>query len=216
MAGLPARRAALATLLALATVVLGCPHAQAADRYNRFFNWSGYRWAVRTTTQPAAPGNNRWGDARQNVRVRSDTTLCVDVFRGRSVEVVGPPTGYGTYRWVVETDLSTVDPYRVVAFFVHGDGGEQDIELSRWGDPLLPAGTWVTWRKRTRLGWGLFGASAAAPYTIEIDWKVGATRFAVHDATGAALLDTIVPSAGGGRHTAPPSPTGCIRATPTR
>ena len=150
---------------------------------------------VRSNQKPANPGHNRWGDSRSNVRVRSDKTLRLDIFAGRSVEVVGPPTGYGRYRWVVKTNLSTIDPFRVAAFFVHGTGGEQDVEFSRWGHRRADAaGTWVTWRKRTRLGFGPFGVSPAVPYTIDIDWRPGTTRFAVRDATGATLVDTTHPS----------------------
>ena len=198
-------RSALVALLGVAAIVLaGAAPALAADRYDRFFNWSGYRWGVRTTKKPASPGHNRWGDSRQNVRVRGDKTLRVNISKGRAVEIVGPPTGYGTYRWVVESDLSTVDPFRVAAFFIHGDRAEQDIEFSRWGDPLLTTvGSWVSWRKRVRLGFGLFAVAPAPPYTVIIDWKVGATHFVVRDATGAALVDTTFASVGGGRHTAP-------------
>lgn len=205
MAANTAGRAALAIALAVIVVVSGAaPAAQAADRYNRFFNWSGYRWAVRSTKHPATPGPNLWGDSRGNVRVRGDRALRLNIFKGRAVEIVGPPTGYGSYRWVVESDLNSVDPFRVVAFFVHGDRGEQDLEFSRWGDPLLTTvGSWVTWRKRTRLGFGLFAVRSAVRYTVIIDWRVGATRFTVRDATGAALVDTTVASVGGGRHTAP-------------
>jgi hypothetical protein len=192
-----------ALVLAL-SVLAAAPAAQAADRYDRAFNWSGYRWMVRSTTKRANPGHNRWGDSRRNVRVRSDKTLAVNISKGRSVEVVGPPTGYGRYRWVVKTNLSTIDPFRVAAFFVHGTGGEQDVEFARWGDgSLATAGSWVTWRKRTRLGFGFFVVSPAVPYTIEIDWRVGATAFAIHDASGATLLNTKFPSSAPGRHTAP-------------
>lgn len=139
-----------------------------------------------------------------NVHVQRDRTLRVNISRGRSVEVVGPSTGYGTYRWVVGTDLSTIDPFRVVAFFVYGRGGEQDVEFARWGDPSgTEVGSWVTWRKHARLGFGFFAVSPAAPYTIEIDWRVGATRFSMRDATGATLLDTTVPSSRPSRRTAP-------------
>ena len=192
-----------AALVAVVAFAACGPPAQATDRYRRFFNWSGYRWAVRSTEQRAAPGNNRWGDSKRNVRVRADRSLLVAIAGGRSVEVVGPPTGYGRYRWVVRTDLSTVDPFRVIGFFVHGTRGEQDIEFSRWGVPLLATpGSWVSWRRSTRLGFGEFAVSAAAPYTIEIDWRVGATRFRMRDATGATLLDTTRATSGGGRQRA--------------
>jgi hypothetical protein len=198
-------RLACAASLALAGVaVLIAPAAQAADRYERSFRWSGYRWSVRSTTGRADPGHNRWDDTRNNVRVRRDGTLRVNITKGRAVDVVGPRTGYGRYRWTVETDLSTVDPFRVAAFFVHGTRGEQDVEFSRWGDPALStAGSWVTWRRGKRLGFGFFAVTPSTPYTIVIDRKVGRTRFVVRAGTGATLLDTTFPSSAGGRHIAP-------------
>jgi hypothetical protein len=45
--------------------------------------------------------------------------------------------------------------------------------------------------------------SPIAPYTIDIDWRKGATRFAVHDASGAAMVDTTFRSSRPGRHTSP-------------
>lgn len=195
---------ARAALLACGVLLLTAPTAGAADRYKRSFTWSGYRWMVRFNDHRADPGHNRWGDSRWNVGVRRDGTLRVNIVKGRAVEIVGPPTGYGRYRWVVKSDLSTVDPFRVAAFFVHGTGGEQDVEFSRWGDPLFAtAGSWVTWHKRTRLGFGFFSATPVAPYTIVIDWKIAATRFLVRDAAGTTLLDTTFPSSSGGRHIAP-------------
>ncbi len=191
--------------LALAAVALAAPApAGAADRYRRAFKWSGYRWMVRSTEHRANPGNNRWGDSLWNARVRKDRTLRVNIAKGRSVEVVGPPTGYGRYRWVVDTALDTVDPFRVVAFFVHGTGGEQDIEFSRWGvSSSTTVGTWVTWRRSTRLGFDYFAVTPRAPYTIVIDWRVGVTRFLVRDATGKTLLDRTVVSSAPGHHVAP-------------
>jgi hypothetical protein len=193
-----------ALAFALAALVVAAPAAQAADRFDRALHWSGYRWLVRSTKSPASPGHNRWGNTRWNASVLGNRALRLNISKGRSVELVGPPTGYGTYRWVVETDLSTVDPFRVAAFFVDGMGGEQDVEFSRWGHPeLTTAGSWVTWRKRTRLGFGYFPVSAAAPYTIEVDWHVGATRFTVRDASGATLLNRVDRSSRPGRHTSP-------------
>jgi hypothetical protein len=200
----PARRVGALMLAVVVALLALAPAARAADRFDRAFHWSGYRWVVRSTQKPGSPGHNRWGDSRSNVRVRSDKTLRLDIFAGRSVEVIGPPTGYGRYRWVVKTNLSTIDPFRVAAFFVDGMDGEQDVEFSRWGHPELTAtGTWVTWRERTRLGFGPFGVSSAVPYTLDIDWRPATTRFTVRDATGARLLDTTHRSSRPGRHTAP-------------
>lgn len=187
----------------MAGVALLASTAQAADRYERSLRWSGYRWLVRSTTGRSNPGLNRWDDTRNNVRVRSDGKLRINISKGRAVDVVGPPAGYGRYRWIVDTDLSTVDPFRVVAFFVHGTAGEQDLEFSRWGNPLLTTpGTWVAWRRNTRLGFDFFPVTPSTPYTLIIDRKVGMTRYAVRDGTGATLVDTTFPTTGDGRHVA--------------
>jgi hypothetical protein len=198
-------RVTLATvLLALAVVALAPAGANGADRYRRAFNWSGYRWMVRSTTDRADPGNNRWGDSRANVRVRPDRKLVLDIARDRSTEIVGPATGYGTYRWTVARDLNPAGTTSVAAFFVLGTRGEVDLEFSRWGFPDLAApGTWVLWRRSTRLGFASFPVTPAPPYALQIDSMVGATRFTVHDGTGAALLDTTVASPALGRHVAP-------------
>jgi hypothetical protein len=197
-------RRALALVFGLVGLAITAPSAHAVKQDERAFNWSGYRWTVRSTQQRENPGHNRWGDTRTNARVRSDKTLALNISGGKSVEIHGPSTGYGTYRWVVRTDMSTIDPFRVAAFFIYGNGGEQDVEFARWGDPLVDTGgSWVTWRRRTRLGFGFFKVSPAAPYTIEIDWRVGATRFAMHDASGATLLDRTFPSSAPGRQAAP-------------
>jgi hypothetical protein len=191
-------------VLTLSALLIGTPAAQAAHSRDRAFNWSGYRWTVRSTTQRENPGRNRWGDTRRNVRVRSDKSLAMNISDGRSVEIVGPSTGYGEYRWVVNTDLSTIDAFRVAAFFVYGMGGEQDVEFARWGDPLATTpGSWVTWRKHTRLDFDFYAVSPAAPYTILIDWRIGATRFSIRDATGATLLDRTVSSSAPGRQARP-------------
>jgi hypothetical protein len=191
-------------VLAFAAALVVAAPAAHADRFDRAVKWSGYHWTVRSTKHAASPGHNRWGDSRWNVRVLNDKTLRVNISKGKSVELVGPRTGYGHYHWVVKTDLSTIDPFRVAAFFVSGRGGEQDVEFSRWGHPTLTtAGSWVTWRRHTRLGFGDFAVSPAAPYTIDIDWHKGATRFTVHDASGATLVDTTHRSSRPGRHTAP-------------
>ena len=121
------------------------------------------------------------GRHAQNVRVRSDKKLRVNIFKGRAVEIVGLPSGYGRYRWVVESDLSTVDPFRVAAFFVHGDRAEQDIEFSRWGDPLLPRRNMGGVAQE--LGWAST-SSLSAPWPRLhhlVDRKVGMTQFAVRD-----------------------------------
>ncbi len=191
-------------LAVIAAVALSGSTAFASDRYDRAFRWSGQHWTVRKTDRRADPGHNLWGDSRNNVRARRDGSLRLNIVRGRSVDVVGPRTGYGRYRWIVDSDVSAVHAFRVIAFFVQGRNGECDLEFSRWGEPLSATpGSWVTWRRGVRTAFAMFAATPAPPYTVVIDWRVGTTRFAVRDAAGAMLLDTTVRSARPGRHAAP-------------
>jgi hypothetical protein len=193
----------IVALIAVALAV-AAPAASAAERSERVLSWSGYRWLVRKTTTPADPGHNRWGDSRWNVSRRRDGSLRLNISKGNAVELIGPPTGYGSYRWVVRTDVRTVSPFRVIAFFVRGTGGEQDIEFSRWGEigqPLL--GSWVTWRRRTRLAFEQFAVPGPPPYTVIIDWRPKGTRYRVRDGLKATPLDVRYPSARAGRRVAP-------------
>jgi hypothetical protein len=194
----------LVAALAILALVAATPAASAAERSERVLDWSGYRWIVRKTTTRADPGHNLWGDSAWNVRKRRDGSLRLNISKGRAVELIGPPTGYGSYRWVVRSDVRKVDPFRVVAFFVRGTGGEQDIEFSRWGEagqPLL--GSWVTWRRRTRLAFEQFAVPGPPPYTVMIDWRPQGTRFRVRDGAGVLLLDLRYATARAGLHVAP-------------
>jgi hypothetical protein len=194
----------IALLAALMLVTAAIPGADAAERGDRKLRWSGYTWTVRATKGRADPGNNRWGDTRRNARVQRDGALRLRIWKGKAVELVGPPTGYGTYRWVVESDVRRVDPFRVIAFFVRGTGGEQDIEFSRWGDPeQTSVGTWVTWRRRTRLAFGFFAVDSPPPYAVRIKWQPRRTRYTVRDANRRLVLDQTYATSRAGRHVSP-------------
>jgi len=195
------RLALLATLMLMAAPL---PSAAAAERGDRQLRWSGYTWVVRATKGRANPGNNRWGDTRWNARVRRDGALRLNISNGKAVELIGPPTGYGTYRWVVQTDVRRVDPFRVIALFARGTTGEQDVEFSRWGDPgETSVGTWVSWRRRTRLAFGFFAVPGPPPYTVQITWRPQRTRYTVRDANRRLVLDQTYASSRAGRHVSP-------------
>ncbi|HEX6025666.1 MAG TPA: hypothetical protein VFZ00_26980 [Solirubrobacter sp.] len=180
------------------------PPAAAAERHDRKLRWSGYTWTVRSTTGRADPGNNRWGDSRWNAQVRRDGSLRLNIFKGKAVELIGPRTGYGRYRWVVETDVRKVDPFRVIAFHVRGTRGEQDIEFSRWGDPAQTSvGTWVSWRRRTRLAFEFFAVPGPPRYTVQITWRPKRTRYIVRDGRGRLVLDQTFASSPAGKHVSP-------------
>ena len=178
--------------------------AMAAERGERKLRWSGYTWTVRKTTGRAAPGNNLWGDTPWNARVRRDGSLRLNISKGRAVELIGPRTGYGTYRWVVSTDVRKVHPFRVIAFHVRGTGGEQDIEFSRWGEAdRTDVGSWVSWRRRTRLAFEFFPVVGPPPYTVQITWRPTRTRYLVRDGQRRIMLDQTFASARAGRHVSP-------------
>ena len=193
----------VAALLLAALVTLP---ANAADaRTPRVLEWSGYRWTVRHSTKPENPGKNLWGDSRAHVRVQRDGRLRLNIVGGRSAEVVGPRTGYGRYTWVVDSDMSTANAFRVVALFVRGTNAEQDIEFCRWGEPESgAAGTWVSWEKdRIRRGFEPFIVTPTPPYKVQIDLRRRSTRFGVRDGAGAVLLDRTFRTPPAGRHIAP-------------
>ena len=201
-------RRSAALFLAAALVGLPAPVAASAAKSKRpvrVIKWSGYKWTVRHSSKVESPGRNKWGDSRFNARLTSDKRLRLNIYKGRSSEITGPRTGYGHYTWVVDSDLSAADPFRVAAFFVRSVGGEQDIEFCRWGEPdMAAAGTWVSWRGQSkRLGWGAFMVTPFPPYTIEIDLQVRRTHFSVRDAIGTVLLNHTFASAKAGKRIAP-------------
>ena len=164
----------------------------------RTISWSGYSWDVRP---PGAgePGPNRWSDSSGNVRVEgSDLLLSIaqDRFgRWTSAEIDNERClGYGTYRWVVATDLSALDANEVLGLFTYGgsdaSNNEIDIEASHWGRRSWPTGSATVWQNGD-LGLSeqrSFNYSHRPPYVNRFTWSPGRVRFLVSDATGTIVL----------------------------
>lgn len=164
----------------------------------RTISWSGYKWVVRPPST-GDPGANAWSDSRTNVHVQgSDLFMSVaqDPFgRWTSSEIDNRRhLGYGTYRWVVATDLSTLDADEVLGLFTYGGSApshnEIDIEASRWGKTSGPTGSTTVWRNANRgLSAGRhFSYSNRPPYVNQFTWSRRRIRFRVTDATGRALF----------------------------
>lgn len=181
-------RAAALLVIVVAAASAAAGPAGAAVRKDRVIWWSGYRWTVRADAQPSPPGDNVWGDSRAHVRKLRDGRLRLNMVGLTSTELIGPRAGYGRYRWVLDSDMSKISPFRVVALDVQGTRGELDVEFSRWGVPMPEQGSWVAWQNGQRLDYGLFGVTPRAPYVIVIDWRRGKTKFSVRDRTGKSLL----------------------------
>ncbi len=194
-AGLRRPLSKLLAVVPLAT--LGAPAHAAA----RTIAWSGRVWDVRAPGF-GTPGPNFWSDSEANVSVvGTDLVLSIasDEFgRWTSAEIAAEAhLGYGTYRWVVETDLSTLDPRDVLGMFTYGGGApsnnELDIEPSRWGRPG-PTGSATVWQDAAahRRSSRAFRYSARPPYINQFTWLPGRVSYRVRDAKGALLLNWTV------------------------
>lgn len=166
--------------------------------------WSGYTWFVRRPGW-GGPGFTHWSDTSANVRVSGhDLVLSVvkdSAGRWTSCEVDNlRHLGYGTYRWVVASDLSHLDPHQVLGLFTFAPRGafadEIDMEASQWGNPLAPSGSVAVWQiSRTHVSAATtFAYSDHPPYVQQFTWSPGLLKFLITDATGAVLLDWTVTS----------------------
>ncbi|HEX6025665.1 MAG TPA: glycoside hydrolase family 16 protein [Solirubrobacter sp.] len=174
------------------------PDAAAA----RTIEWSGYTWDVR----PAGfgpPGPNHWSDAPANVRTEG-TDLVLSIVRdaaGRWTSAeIGNQThlGYGTYRWVVDSDLRALDSHEVLGMFTYGGDApshnEIDFEPSHWGNTAWPGGSATVWqdadagRNRSRT----FDYSGPPPYLHQFTWAPGRIDYLVRNGEGDKLLDWTV------------------------
>lgn len=172
----------------------------------RTIAWSGYTWTVRSETGLSGPGPNYWSDSTSNVTVNADGELVLSVVRdgrGRwtSAEVDNARhLGYGTYRWVVNSDLSALDANDVLGMFTYGgaapSNNEIDIEPARWGNPAALTGSATVWQDAGR-GFNqsrTFAYSAYPPYVNEFTWEPGRVTFHITDAHGIELLHWVVTS----------------------
>lgn len=109
----------------------------------RTIAFSGRTWVVKDSAGPVGPGPNHFSDSIHQVRVDDFGRLHLAITRAAAgwacAEVVAAePTGYGTYEWVVESDLTALDPNTVVGMFTWSEQPDHahreiDIEFSRWG-----------------------------------------------------------------------------------
>ena len=185
-------RLVLAAAVSLA--LLAAPAARA-----RTIVWSGQSWDVRPVGT-GEPGPNAWSDSEANVHV-DGADLVLSVAQGAggawtSAEVDGRRSlGYGTYRWVVASDLSGLDANEVLGMFTYGgddpSNNELDLEASHWGNLAWASGSGTVWQdasaglRRSRT----FAYTARPPYVHQFTWEPGRVRYLVSDGAGATLLD---------------------------
>jgi hypothetical protein len=176
---------------------------------SRTIRWSGHVWHVRPASECSAPGPNAWSDSARSVAVDGDRLRLAIVRDGgswRCAEVhLERALGYGTYEWVVTSDVAALDPQAVLGLFTydwHGGtaSSEIDIEFARWGArsdadlvefSVQPAGAGQN--RRSPL-------SGAPPYTCRFTWAPGRVDFSVRDGRGrltafTSTTDVFSPSA---------------------
>jgi hypothetical protein len=195
---------ALPVSLARCCVLAGIYLALAAGAQARTITWSEYTWDVRSQGL-SAPGPNVWSDAPANVRVEgSELVLAIAQDadgRWAAAEVDNQlHLGYGTYTWVVNSDLGRLDADDVLGMFTYGgaspSNNEIDIEAARWGNPAWPSGSATVWQDvaADRSQSQPFSYSGRPPYVNRFTWEPGRVDHLVQDATGAVLLDSVVTS----------------------
>jgi hypothetical protein len=165
----------------------------------RTISWSGYNWDVRPAGTAQEPGPNDWSDSDANVRLHG-SELLLSIVKDASGNWTSSEVdnqrhlGYGTYRWVVATDLSALDANEVLGMFTYGGSdpskNEIDIEPSHWGDMSSPSGSATVWQNANA---GLseerdFNYSGHPPYVNQFTWSPGRIGYLITDATGATLL----------------------------
>lgn len=146
------------------------------------------------------PGPNHWSDSADNVRLEgSDLVLSIvkdAAGNWTSAEVGGRRhLGYGTFRWVITSDLSRLDSHEVLGMFTYGGSApshnEIDIEPSHWGNLAWASGTATVWRDAAagRRLFRTFNYSDRPPYVNQFTWEPGRIHWLVVDGTGTRLLE---------------------------
>ena len=194
------RRIFLIPLLALQLML-----AIAATSAARTITWSGYNWDVRPAGTAQAPGPNDWSDSSANVQVQG-SDLLLSIVKDSSGNWASSEVdnqqhlGYGTYRWVVDTDLSALDANEVLGMFTYGgsapSNNEIDIEPSHWGSLSYMTGSATVWQNADA---GVseehgFNYSSHPPYVNQFTWAPGRVDYLITDAAGATLFAWTVTS----------------------
>jgi len=128
------RAAAFAGLLVLGP-------ASAWAQYGQPFFFSGYQWVPKTPASKVGPGPNYFsgGNVYADTAGRLHLKITKVGAKWECAEVVMQRTrGYGTYRFYLDSPVSSLDPNVVLGLFTWNDTAdynnrEMDIEFAKWG-----------------------------------------------------------------------------------
>jgi hypothetical protein len=154
--------------------------------------WAGYTWSPRSVAgNPGAP--QQWSPS--NVTVDAQHRLHLRVTRDKKghytqaeLDSTRRGWGYGTYRWTVDTDVTTLPPEVVLGLFTYGQDPayghrEIDIEGTGWGSTPITWDytTWANGHLSTR------HVAPSGPTTQQIDWQPGHLTWTSYDALGDVI-----------------------------
>lgn len=136
----------------LLLIITSCKQSAPEDVLGRdgdVVYFSGYTWDVKINEFAVGPGPNYFSGFYEDVFVDENGYLHMRIAEHNdkwySTEVVGRDTlGYGTYTWVLQSDLENIPENITVGLFTWDNesfftqaNSEVDIEFSKWGDADL-------------------------------------------------------------------------------
>ena len=129
-------------------VLTGCEQSDPPDigRDGDVLTFAGRQWDVKSSEVQVGPGPNWFSREFKDVFVDENGWLHLNIVKNglnwNATEVVGQDVvGYGTYTWVVGSDVLNLPENLVVGLFTWDNNtfqeaanSEVDIEFSKWGD----------------------------------------------------------------------------------
>ncbi|MCA1677257.1 MAG: hypothetical protein LC799_35460 [Actinobacteria bacterium] len=178
-------------------------------------SFSGYSWAVKSSTEPVGPGPNVFSDAAENVWVDAAGQLHLRTTyrdgRWRSAEVIlDRSLGYGQYTFNLASPVGNLDPNVVLGLFTWNDDPaynhrEIDVEFARWGNASEPTNAQYVVQPYNRAGnLKRFVQPLTAPSVHAFAWARKSVDFASTAAAGQTIASwrytgPDVPRSGGER-----------------
>jgi hypothetical protein len=199
--------------------VIPIPHAVAAplaqpvvSGYGRSIQFSGYSWLAKTASVLVGPGPNYFSDAENSVWIDAEDRLHLrlthdDVGRWYASEVVLQDSlGYGTYQFIVDSPVDSLDPNVILGLFTWSDDPaqnhrEMDIEFGRWGNPAAPSGQYSVQPHEAAGNEMWFDPPRGAARTTHIlNWRTDRAAFSSlddRDVFAAHVFEQGIPQPGG-------------------
>jgi hypothetical protein len=176
----------------------------------REIQFSGYTWLVKDSGGAKwGPGPNVFSPSTDNVWVDPAGRLHLKIVKSgsqwRSAEVISKASfGYGTYRWTLASDVSSLDPQVTLGMFTWHDTSadyahrEIDIEVARWGNASNPTNAQFVVQPYD-LGGHTFRYTVppAVPSTHEFTWRESSVGFLSGTTSWLFGDAAAVPRAGG-------------------